>query len=159
MNIYICASFCYEDKKKTSERKYLIEKTVDRIQEQLGTSHRYYLPHKLTIPNAWDISMEEWGRAVFETDMMELDLADLIIFLSFGKENNAGSVWEVGYIVGKGANTQSDDVQKVVMVKMTDGYESLMITNSLDRIISVDEIETYDWDNLPHYKTQLNKLS
>jgi len=159
MNIYICASFCYEDKAKTSERKYLIEKTVDRIQEKLGLGHHYYLPHKLSIPNAWDISIEEWAQAVFETDMAELDLADLIIFLSFGKENNAGSVWEVGYVVGKGAHIQSDDVQKIVMVKMTDEIESLMITNSLDRIISEKEIETYDWENLPHYKTKLEKLS
>ena len=159
MNIYICASFCYEDKKKTSERKYIIEKTVERIQEQLGDNHHYYIPHKLTIPNAWDISMEEWAKAVFETDMMELDLADLIIFLSFGKENNAGSVWEIGYTVGKGAFRQDDDIQKVVMVKMTNDFESLMLTNSLDRIISEKEIETYDWNNLPHYKTQLDKLS
>ena len=45
------------------------------------------------------------------------------------------------------------------MVKMTNDFESLMLTNSLDRIISEKEIETYDWENLPHYKTQLNKLS
>ena len=50
MNVYICASFCYEDKKKTSERKYVIEKTVERIKEKLGVEHRYYLPHQLTIP-------------------------------------------------------------------------------------------------------------
>ena len=159
MNIYICASFCYEDKKKTIERKYLIEKTVDRLQEQLGTSHHYYLPHKLTIPNAWDISLEEWSSAVYQHDMEALHDAHIVIFLSFGKENNAGSVWEIGYVAGKNSMKLSFDEQKIIMVKMTDEIESLMVTNSVHAIIKESEIEDYAWTSLPEYKTGLSKIS
>lgn len=164
MNIYICASFCYEDKKKTSERKYLIEKTVERLKKVIPGNNHYYLPHQLTIPNAWDISMEEWANAVYEHDMNELNKADRVIFLSFGKENNAGSVWEIGYV--HGINTGWNYIEnpeikpkQVVMIKMTDEIESLMITSSLYIIMKEKEIETYDWTKMPVYRTELEKLS
>ena len=157
MNIYIAASFCYEDKDKTSKRKYLIEQTVKRIQKKLKGN--YYIPHKLTIPNAWDISLEEWSNAVYQHDMEALNKADVVIFLSFGKENNAGSVWEIGYVAGKNSMVLSFDEQKIIMIKMTDEIESLMVTNSVHTIISEKEIETYDWANRPNYKTVLSKIS
>ena len=164
MNIYIAASFCYEDKKKTSERKYLIEKTVERLKKVIPGDNKYYIPHQLTIPNAWDISMEDWAYAVYNHDMIALDRSDMVIFLSFGKENNAGSVWEVGYICGK--NHYMDQVEdyyhrhhELIMIKMTNEIESLMLTNSIKTIISEKEIETYDWVSKPWYKTQLEKLS
>ncbi len=162
MNIYIAASFAYEDKAKTSQRKDLIEKTVKRIKKFLKGD--YYLPHQLKIPNAWDISLEEWSKAVYTHDIEALNDADLIIFLSFGKENNAGSVWEVGYVIGQNymwGYTRDDapDQKKIICIKMTDEPESLMISNSVDRIIMSNEIETYDWKTFPKYKTVLNKLS
>ncbi len=157
MKIYIAASFCYEDRNKTEQKKKLIEETVERIKQYL--SGNYYLPHQLKIPNAWDISLEEWSRAVYKHDIKALNEADLVIFLSFGKENNAGSAWEVGYIVGRNTQVLSFDEQKLILVKMTDEPESLMISNSIDRIITKAEIDTYDWSSLPRYKTKLTKLS
>lgn len=157
MKIYIAASFAYEDKAKTSQKKDLIEKTVKRIKKFLKGD--YYLPHQLKIPNAWDMSLEDWSKAVYLHDIEALHDADLIIFLSFGKENNAGSAWEVGYIVGRNTQVSSFDEQKLILVKMTDEPESLMISNSIDRIIMSNEIETYDWKTLPEYKTNLEKLS
>lgn len=157
MKIYIAASFAYEDKAKTSQKKDLIEKTVKRIKKFLKGD--YYLPHQLKIPNAWDMSLEDWSKAVYEHDIKALHDANLIIFLSFGKENNAGSAWEVGYIVGRNTQVLSFDEQKLILVKMTDEPESLMISNSVDRIIMSSEIEAYDWKTLPEYKTNLEKLS
>lgn len=154
-NIYIAASFCYEDKAKTSQRKDLIEKTVKKIKKYL--KGKYYIPHQLKIPNAWDISLDEWAKAVYEHDIEALRRSDIIIFLSFGKENNAGSVWEIGYMCGY--NNCMVDKRPIIVVKMTDDIESLMISNSINRIIKADEIDDYDWANLPEYKTELNKLS
>lgn len=168
MKIYIAASFCYEDRAKTSERKYIIEKTVERLKKVLPGD--YYLPHQLTIPNAWDISLEEWAKAVYDHDIQELDNAEVVIFLSFGKENNAGSAWEVGYTIGQrtvdpeyyNPNCQfrrALENRKVICIKMTDEPESLMITNSVDAIIHESEIESYDWENFPAYKTRMEKIS
>ena len=167
MKIYIAASFCYEDRAKTSERKYIIEKTVERLKKVLPGD--YYLPHQLTIPNAWDISLEEWSRAVFKRDIQELDSANIVIFLSFGKENNAGAAWEVGYAIGEkwvcGCYDEGYEFEdtlrnrKIICIKMTDEIESLMIANSVDVMIKEAEIETYDWEHLPNYSTILEKLS
>lgn len=146
-NVYVAASFAYEDREKTNKRKSEIEDVVSKI--NLKTN--FYLPHQLKIENAWDISLEEWSRKVFEEDLKALNEADLVIFISYGKENNSGSVWEVGYAYGKQI--------PIIMIKMTDGAESLMITNSVRAIIQREDISTYDFTTLPEYKTILNKIS
>jgi nucleoside deoxyribosyltransferase len=75
----------------------------------------------------------------------------LVIFISYGKENNSGSVWECGYAYAK-------DIP-VVVIKMTDDAESLMITNTARAIIKEEDIENYDFVNLPVVKIDLDKLS
>ena len=45
------------------------------------------------------------------------------------------------------------------MIKMTDGAESLMLTNSVRAIIQREDISTYDFTTLPEYKTTLDKIS
>ena len=162
--VYIAASFAYEDKAKTSQRKDQIEKTVKRIKKLLGKEYSFYIPHQLKIPNAWDISLEEWSKAVYNHDVKALSDANLIIFLSYGKENNAGSVWECGWVAGYNTlvsqlPVEPDDIKKIIMIKMTDQIESLMLFGSIDTIIMDSEIESYDWKNLPAYKTPLAKLS
>lgn len=166
--VYIAASFAYEDRNKTEERKRQIEEIVSLIQVK-RSDWEFYLPHKLKIENAWDISLEEWSRAVYEHDVQALDEADVIIFISYGKENNAGSVWEVGYAIGQRSIGQCYDEgydfeetlwhRKVICVKMTDEPESLMVSCSCDIILKKEEIQDYDWNNLPDYKTNLDKLS
>ena len=89
--------------------------------------------------------------SVYTHDRDAIDNAGLVIFISYGKENNAGSVWEVGYAVAKGI--------PVVMIKMTEEVESLMLYGSVTAIIMENEIESYDWKNIPAYKTKLAKLS
>lgn len=147
MKTYIAASFAYEDKNKTNLRKQQIEKVVSKI--KLNTT--FYIPHQLKIPNAWDISLEEWSRKVFEHDIEALNESNLVIFISYGKENNAGSVWECGYAYAKNI--------PVVVIKMTEDVESLMISNTARAIIRESEIEGYDFTTLPEYKTTLDKLS
>ena len=69
-NVYVAASFAYEDREKTNKRKSEIEEVVSKI--NLKTN--FYLPHQLKIENAWDISLEEWSRKVFEEDPIQLSL-------------------------------------------------------------------------------------
>lgn len=149
--VYVAASFAYEDKTKTEERKKKIEEVVKKIKKAVGRNFMWYLPHQFKVENAWDISLEEWCKKVYDHDIEALNNANLIIFISFGKENNAGAVWEVGYGVAKG--------KKIICIKMTDGPESLMISNSINAIIKEEEIDSYDWNTLPNYKTNLEKLS
>lgn len=150
MNIYVAASFAYTDKNKTESRKADIVRIVSKI-AQTGLSGGYYMPHLLKIDNAWDMSLEEWARKVFEHDLTELDRAKLVVFISYGKENNSGSVWECGYAYAKGI--------PVVVIKMTDETESLMVTNTARAIIKEEDINSYDFIKLPKRFITLDKLS
>lgn len=161
MKVYVAASFAYADRAKTEERKRQIEEIINKIREKLPAE--YYLPHQLTIPNAWDMPLEQWCQKVYAEDVKALINANVVLFLSFGKENNAGAVWEVGYAAARkyfsrypGAYTSRPDV---ICIKMTNEPESLMVTQSVDAIITSEEIDTYDWEGLPAFRTQLNKIS
>lgn len=90
-------------------------------------------------------------RNVLNHDYINLYLSDLVIFISYGKENNSGSVWECGYAFAKGIPT--------IVIKMTNDCESLMISNTAHAIIREDDIENYDFENLPIVKINLEKLS
>ena len=149
MKVYVAASFAYNDRTKTEHRKADIERVVNVIQSKLKAD--YYLPHQLKIPNAWDMSLEDWSNKVFEHDIGSLYSADLVIFISYGKENNSGSVWECGFAYAKGI--------PVVVVKMTDDVESLMITSTARAILREDELKQYDFEVLPKFKTTLEQIS
>lgn len=152
MKIYIAASFAYADRNKTESRKADIERIINKVKQSLHNyPDEYYIPHQLKIENAWDMSLEDWARKVFEHDYQALTNADYVIFISFGKENNAGSVWECGYAYAKNI--------PVVVIKMTDKAESLMVSNTAQAIITEDDIATYDFIGLPKYKTKLERLS
>ena len=148
-NVYVAASFAYADRNKTEARKADIERIVSKVKQKLNAD--FYIPHQLKIENAWDMSLEDWARKVFEHDFDNLNSADLVIFISYGKENNSGSVWECGYAYAK-------DIP-VVVIKMTDDTESLMISNTARAIIREEDISSYDFVNLPAIKTALDKLS
>ena len=160
-NIYVAASFAYADRNKTEERKAQIKQIVEQIKTHLQAD--FYLPQELKIENAWDYSLEDWGSLVYENDLAHLKEADTVIFISFGKENNAGSVWEIGFVAG--VNDTLYDIEahggwkNIIMIKMNNEAESLMVTNSVNTIITKDEIDTYDWYLMPWTKTKINKLS
>ena len=149
MKVYVAASFAYNDRNKTEHRKVDIERVVSIVKERLSAD--YYLPHQLKIENAWDMSLEDWARKVYEHDVNALDGADLVLFISYGKENNSGSVWECGYATARGI--------PVVVVKMTNDVESLMITSTARAILKDDELKQYDFDLLPKFKTTLEQIS
>lgn len=164
-NIYVAASFAYAERARTEARKAIIEQVIEKVKKAFYENKitaDFYLPHQLKIENAWDISLEEWCQKVYEHDIAALLKADTVIFLSFGKENNAGAVWEVGWAAGHNQcldATVKSYAKKIICIKMTDDAESLMVSQSVDAIIREDEIDSYDWIDMPHYRTKLDKLS
>lgn len=56
-----------------------------------------YCPFELKIPNAWDMSQEEWAKKVFDKDVEAIDNCDLMISISNGRKSTAGTNWEQGY--------------------------------------------------------------
>ena len=84
------------------------------------TDIELYLPSQIKIPNAWGMTMQEWGHCVFTVDVLELDKADWVVVCDFGRYNTAGTSWECGYAFGKG--------KKILVVRMPGVEEqSLMV--------------------------------
>lgn len=137
--IYLAASFAYQDKEKTKERKDIIEAAATILVQK---GFQVYVPHALKIPNAWDYPEDEWGLMVFANDLVFLNNAQIVVMLSFGKENNAGAAWEVGYAYSQG--------KKIIVVSMTDESESLMVLHgSYAQVKGLDGLTKYDFESLP----------
>lgn len=89
---------------------------------------------------------------VFANDVVALDHCDIVVMLSFGKENNAGAAWEVGYAYAK--------KKKVIVVSMTDEIESLMIQHgSYAQLKGLEQLEKYDFDKMPMIRNYFRKES
>jgi len=140
--VYIAASFACDSRELTEERKAAIDKMVHRIQS-LMPSADLYVPHKLVVPHAWEMTLADWAKAVYDADVDALRHSQLVIFLSFGKNNNAGSAWECGCAYGYGI--------PVVMIRMTNNTESVMLFGSARAIMDKHEVERYNWETLPRY--------
>lgn len=103
--------------------------------------YNVYFPAEFKVPDAWSLPNNEWGKAVFDHDMEELDAADVVVLLYYGQETATGSIWEAGYACGKG--------KKVILVEMMGRMkDSLMIFNSSYAVLQGEkEIEHYDLVN------------
>lgn len=50
----------------------------------------------------WQLSQEEWGKAVFIADMAAIESSDIMISISFGRISSCGTAFEQGYAYAKG---------------------------------------------------------
>lgn len=80
--------------------------------------YEVYAPFELQIPNAWDLTQEEWAEKVFDADIEAIDNADVIVVISLGRESTAGTNWEQGYAYAKG--------KRVLVYQITEQPTSLM---------------------------------
>lgn len=149
-NLYIAASFAFKGKKETSLRKRMIEYAASILRSR---GFHVFVPHETQIPNAWGMTNNEWGHAVFGLDMGGLESADAVVVLSWGKQfTNGGCFWECGYAAAKGL--------PIIMVSVNKEVESLMVVSSARAHLgTINELKTYDFDALPLTRTALNEVS
>lgn len=154
IKIYIASSFAYKDKHLTQERKTVMRWVQNYLQSELF-HQRYpsielsvYNPSTLKIPNAWNYSYWDWGNLVYEEDKKQVDTADLIIFISYGKGNNDGSTWEVGYAYGKNI--------PILVVSMEPAQsESLMVLHSAHACVDgLEGLKSYNFELMPQTKIE-----
>ncbi len=110
--------------------------------------HIVLAPWETKIPGAWEMSNIEWGKRVFLEDIKQIEEADAIVVLSYGRKSTAGVNWECGYAYGRG--------KKVLVVEML-GLKimSLMVSNGSWAVINgLDELKKYDFVGWPKTMTQ-----
>ena len=99
-------------------------------------------PWEYKIPHDWDYPNHEWGLMVFTNDVYAIDHSDMVVVLSYGREDTtSGTNWEAGYAFGVG--------KKVIVVECGDSaVMSLMVSNGCySRIASLDDFcQIIDFD-------------
>ena len=147
--IYLAASFAYEDRHRIEEREVLIEQAKNILHHK---NLSVYLSMGLRIPSAWDRPFNEGESRVFATDVTVLDYCDIVVVLSFGKENNSEAAWEVDYACAK--------KKKVIVVSMTDELESSIIQHSsYVQLKGLEQLEKYDFNKMPMARNYSGKES
>ena len=132
--VYFAASCSNEDR--------TFSRTIVKYLRDAGWS--VYAPFELKVPNAWDLSQEEWAEQVFKSDLAELDAADVVFVLTPGRKSTAGTNFEQGYAYAKG--------KQVVVLQYTDQSASLM---SYEGSSTYEVHPTKDPDILKHIATKL----
>ena len=101
-------------------------------------NHTVYVPQEHTIPNAWEMSHEDWAREVFLEDVKAIEKCDVVMVLNFGMYSDSGTAWEAGYAVGLG--------KMVVQVLCGDENTtySLMMFNGCAKVINLCDVECWD---------------
>ena len=119
-----------------SENRSLMVK-VARVLKARGDME-VYCPFELKIPNAWDMSQEEWALQVFSADLLKLENADIFIMISTGRESTAGTNWEQGYAFARN--------KAIYVFQVTDKATSLMTYCGSHRFYNIkNEFDLYDY--------------
>ena len=97
-----------------------------------------YVPQEHEIPNAWDMSNQDWARQVFCADIEAIEDCDVVMVLNFGMYSDSGTAWEAGYAMGLG--------KMVVQVLCGDENTtySLMMFNGCSKVINLCDVEHWD---------------
>ena len=64
--------------------------------------HDVYVPQEHTVPNAWDMSQEDWAREVFKMDVAAIQDCDMVFVVYDGLYSDSGTAWEIGYAYALG---------------------------------------------------------
>ncbi len=109
MKIYLAGSCSSDDR---TMMKHIAEHLRTREDTEV------YCPFELQIPNAWDMSQEEWAQKVFDEDVRAIKEADVVVLITPGRESTAGTNWEQGYAYALG--------KELYVFQITDKATSLM---------------------------------
>ena len=131
--IYL-ASPWFKDRERVMYRGIL-----DKMRKE---GHEVYAPIEHEVPNAWQISNAEWGRAVFNADVEAIRNCDEVWVLNFGMYSDSGTAWECGFAYGIGKT-----VRQLVYGMGEDKTYSLMMLNGCD-----------EWDFMLNYLGNSEKL-
>ena len=68
--------------------------------------HDVYVPQEHTVPNAWDMSQEDWAKEVFKMDIAAIQDCDMLFAVYDGLYSDSGTAWEIGYAYALGKDIQ-----------------------------------------------------
>ena len=89
-----------------------------------------------------DKNPQLWAQKTFELDRDNIDSSGVVVMLYHGGYSDSGTAWECGYACGKG-------IPVIAVHALENSDSNIMISQSCRANISLSELESYDFDNLP----------
>lgn len=127
----------------TKKEKSIMEAVLFKLR---SSGYDVFAPYEFVIPNAWEISNQEWGNQIFKGDVEEIDKADIVVAINHGMYSDSGTAWEVGYAFAKG--------KQVFNVCFPERTYSLMMRNSCSGTMYYQELISKAKVNLDEYVGQ-----
>lgn len=121
MKIYMAGAF-FRPETKTK---------IDSLVEQMrGHGYDVYVPQEHTVPNAWEMSQEDWAKEVFKMDIAAIQDCDMVYAIYDGLYSDSGTAWEIGYAYALG---------KHIAINVNENVKNM----SIMPFASADFIENY----------------
>lgn len=129
MKIYLASPFF-----KESETP-IYDKVIKNLRER---GHDVFVPREHIVPNGWEMSNPDWGKAVFALDLEGLNNAETVVVLDWGMYADCGTAWECGYAYAKGKN--------VIVVSCDNSCpHSVMMCNGSKNFITLENLLGGHW--------------
>lgn len=112
----------------------MLNSLVEAYPEYSGSA--LYDPMRMKVPNAWCMDSETWAHCVFSIDVHELDAANVVVFLDYGRECTFGTAWEVGYAFAKG--------KRIIQIMMPPTEEDKKVPTNIMALGSAYRCEGYN---------------
>lgn len=100
--------------------------------------YEVYVPQEHEIENAWELSNEDWARAVYLADIDALRNCDTVMVLNFGMYSDSGTAWEAGYAYALKKETVH------VLCGGENATYSLMMVNGCDKVIESRQVPFWE---------------
>ena len=93
MKIYMAGAFFF----------FFTKSRIDSLVEQMrGHGYDVFVPQEHTVPNAWEMSQEDWAKEVFKMDIAAIQDCDMVYVVYDGLYSDSGTAWEIGYAYALG---------------------------------------------------------
>ena len=107
-----------------------------------GRGFELFSPRLHEVRENKDENLSLWAKKTFEMDRDNIDKADFVVMLYHGGYSDSGTAWECGYACGKKIPVIAVHIDK-------NADSNIMISESCTANIGLDELESYDFENLP----------
>lgn len=131
MRIYLASPFFNEEELAN----------VDRAEKILrGRGFTVFSPREHEVRDE-GVGTPSWALRTFHNDCRGIDASDIVVMLYYGGYSDSGTAWECGYAYG---------CHKPIIVVQLGGNSNLMVHEGSHANITLDELETYDFENMPN---------
>ncbi|MGN0512804.1 MAG: nucleoside 2-deoxyribosyltransferase [Lachnospiraceae bacterium] len=101
-----------------------------------------YSPREHELREDAEVGSSAWSLGIFNEDRKFIDVCDCVVMLYHGGYSDSGTAWECGYAYA---------IHKPVIVVHLGENSNLMIHEGSHTNISMEDLETYDFVNMPVY--------